>query len=87
MVGLYRLACFTCDRVDYDLLTQEQFDKAFKTWRDVEEEQSLDEGTNADGSAWGKWWTHIGICPECYVSLNASLAVNARMKQRTLLED
>ncbi len=52
MTVVYRLACVSCDRTDYDDVSQLPDD-----WEDLGEAANM-------GSA-SQWWTHVGLCPEC----------------------
>ena len=63
--SMYRLACVSCDREDYDGISYIP-----KTWRDVQRYQtlaaSLEEVADGDHSRSAfDWFTHMGQCPEC----------------------
>lgn len=67
-MGTIRLACRFCDSNDYDFVEAVPSD-----WFAVEEvqsyEASLQEATrNIDGRSVTDWYTHLGVCPECYES-------------------
>ena len=64
-----RLACFECDRQDFDGV-----DRIPDDWETVDEIQSFEESiTSVDvGDPHGDvtaWHTHLGLCPECQTLL------------------
>ncbi len=52
MTVVYRLACESCDRTDYDDVSQLPDD-----WEDL--------GVAVNSGSPSQWWTHLGLCPEC----------------------
>jgi hypothetical protein len=69
-----RLACIACDRNDFDGLTRAELRKAIKQgWKQVEREQTYRQARKTyddiwdepEGYAVGRWWTHLGYCPQC----------------------
>jgi len=52
MTVVYRLACTSCDRTDFDEVSQLPDD-----WEDL--------GEAANSGCDSQWWTHLGLCPEC----------------------
>jgi len=52
MTVVYRLACVSCDRSDFDDALQLPED-----WEDL--------GEAANSGSASQWWTHVGLCPEC----------------------
>jgi hypothetical protein len=65
-MGTIRLACTECEREDFDGVNEIPPD-----WRDVREIQSYEESCReVDPSDCKRsvfeWYTHLGICPECY---------------------
>jgi hypothetical protein len=65
MTGPIRLACYTCDREDFDGINEIP-----SSWIDVVEVQSLEESRrpvdfgDLDRSPC-EWYTHLGNCPDC----------------------
>lgn len=58
-----RLACFGCDREDFDGI-----DEIPKDWVDVDEVQSYEDSIKPVEDRVGEvglWWTHLGCCPDC----------------------
>jgi hypothetical protein len=69
MSGRIRLGCHHCDRDDFDGV-----DTLPEDWNEIEEVRSLEEARTqvaADDSTRSvfDWQTHLGICPECQVTL------------------
>lgn len=68
-MGNIRLACMFCDRSDFDGVPEIPLD-----WFDVQEIQSFEASRmsvdfhHPDKSVSVlEWYTHLGVCPECYV--------------------
>lgn len=67
-----RLACFWCDRDDFDETHTLQEATALG-WKEIEHVQSYeqsvttlaDPGESPDWYSPGEWYTHLGTCPAC----------------------
>ena len=62
-----RLGCFTCDRCDYEYITEDELAAAVADgWEGVREIQSLEDSLDTESCAnLLDWETHRGICPDC----------------------
>ena len=65
MTGKIRLACYACDREDFDDINEIPSD-----WTDVDEVQSLEESRRPvefddQKRSPCEWYTHLGTCPDC----------------------
>jgi hypothetical protein len=65
-MGKILLACTECEREDFDGV-----DEIPSDWRDVHEVQSYEESCREVDprdykASVFEWYTHLGICPECY---------------------
>lgn len=67
-MGRIRLACHFCDRDDFDFV-----EKVPPDWFAVEEVQNYEASLQPvtrqiEGLSVIDWFTHLGVCPECYES-------------------
>ena len=67
--ALIRLACVHCDREDCD-----EIDAIPADWSDVEESAGYGELD---------WWTHMGVCPDCFVAFKRPWTSSVRREHET----
>lgn len=60
MPKLYRLACSNCDRDDHIRLA-----KLPEGWQGIIEVETYKRAIRENVEDIGRWWTHIGLCPDC----------------------
>jgi hypothetical protein len=69
-----RLACYDCDRNDFDGVTMDQFQQALRDgWINVRQVQLYEDSIKTyndpadepQGFIVLNWFTHIGTCPNC----------------------